>query len=61
MEELIDLIATDSSASEITDKIKDLMFAKAAERVDNARPYVASAMFGEEDVESEEEYSEDQE
>jgi hypothetical protein len=61
MEELIDLIATDSSASEITDKIKDLMFAKAAERVDNARPYVASAMFGGEDVEDSEEYTEDQE
>ena len=61
MEELIDLIATDSSASEVTDKIKDLLFAKAAERVDSARPHVASAMFGEEDVESGEEYSEDQE
>jgi hypothetical protein len=61
MEELIDLIATDSSASEVTDKIKDLLFAKAAERVDSARPYVASAMFGGEDVENSEEYSEDQE
>jgi hypothetical protein len=61
MEELIDLIATDSSPSEVTDKIKDLLFAKAAERVDGARPYVASSMFGEEDVEDGEEYSEDQE
>jgi len=48
MEELIDLIATDSSASDITDTIKDLLYAKAAERIDNARPYVASAMFGDE-------------
>lgn len=48
MEELIDLIATDSSASEITDAIKDILYSKAAERIDNARPYVASAMFGEE-------------
>jgi hypothetical protein len=61
MEELIDLIATDSSASEVTDKIKDLLFAKAAERVDNARPYVASTMFGGENAEDGEEYSEDQE
>jgi hypothetical protein len=61
MEELIDLIATDSSALEVTDKIKDLLFAKAAERVDSARPYVASTMFGGEDVEDGEEYSEDQE
>jgi hypothetical protein len=48
MEELIDLIATDSSASEISDKIKDVLFAKAAERVDAARPLVASSMFGNE-------------
>jgi hypothetical protein len=61
MEELIDLIATDSSPSEVTDKIKDLLFAKAAERVDSARPHVASAMFGGEGVEDGEEYSEDQE
>jgi hypothetical protein len=45
MEELIDLIATDSSASEISDKIKDVLFAKAAERVDAARPLVATSMF----------------
>ena len=62
MEELIDLIATDSSASDVTDKIKDLLFAKAAERIDGARPYVASAMFGGGDVEEDDEkYSEDQE
>ena len=48
MEELIDLIATDSSASEISDKIKDVLFAKAAERVDAAQPLVATSMFGNE-------------
>jgi hypothetical protein len=48
MEELIDLIATDSSALEITDVIKNILYAKAAERIDNARPHVASAMFDEE-------------
>jgi hypothetical protein len=48
MEELIDLIATDSSASEISDRIKDVLFAKAAERVDAARPLVATSMFGNE-------------
>jgi hypothetical protein len=71
MEELIDMIATDSAASQITDRIKDLLFAKAAERIDGAKPYVASTMFGEDDVEDieneddededSEEYSEDQE
>jgi hypothetical protein len=45
MEDLIDLIATDSAASQITDKIKDILFAKAAERIDSFRPEVANSMF----------------
>ena len=63
MEELIDLIATDASASSISDKIKDLLYAKAAERVDLARPEVATSLFGQnESDESEiEEYTEDEE
>ena len=52
MEEVIDLIATDSSASEISDKLKDLLFTKAAERVAALRPGVANSLF---DGESEEE------
>jgi hypothetical protein len=46
MEELIDLIATDSSASSISDKIKDILYAKAAERIDLSRPLVATSLFG---------------
>lgn len=46
MEEIIDLIATDGPASEISDKIKEVLFAKAGERVISARPYVAASMFG---------------
>jgi len=34
MEELIDLIATDSAPSEISNKIKDLLFAKASEKIE---------------------------
>ncbi len=48
MEDVVDLIATDASASDISDKMKELLYAKAAERVDVARPYVANAMFGQE-------------
>jgi len=57
MEELIDLIATDAAASDIRDKIHDILYTKAAERIDIAKPYVASSMFGE----AENEESEDQE
>jgi len=46
MDNIIDLIATDASPAEISDKIKSLMYAKAAERIEAARPYVASTMFG---------------
>ena len=48
MEDVVDLIATDASASDISDKMKELLFNKAAERIDIARPYVANAMFGQE-------------
>ena len=48
MEDVIDLIATDSSASEISDKIKDALYSKAAERVDALRPVVANSLFGRE-------------
>ena len=45
MEELVDLIATDASASDVSDKIKDALMAKAAERIDAFRPDVASTVF----------------
>lgn len=46
MDDVIDLIATDGAANDISDKLKEILYAKAAERVDIARPYVANAMFG---------------
>ena len=48
MEDVVDLIATDASASDISDKMKEILYAKAAERIDIARPYVSNAMFGQE-------------
>jgi len=60
MEELIDLIATDGTAADVSDRIKDILYAKAAERVDGARSYVASSIFGD-DSESEEQFENDDE
>ena len=54
MDELMDMIATDESPSQISDKIKDILFAKASERVDEMRPTVASSIFNSSDVEEEE-------
>ena len=49
MEELIDLIATDGAPADVSSRIKELLYAKAAERVDAARPEIAELMFGDED------------
>ncbi len=54
MEELVDLIATDASASDVSDKIKDALMAKAAARIDAFRPEVASTVFDGEVPEDEE-------
>ncbi len=53
MEEIIDLIATDSAASEVTSKLKDVLFAKAAERIENQRPEISNSVFGDNEVENE--------
>jgi len=45
MDELLDMIATDKSASDISDSIKDTLYAKAAERINSQRPDLASKIF----------------
>ena len=45
MEELVDLIATDASASDVSDSIKNALMQKAAARIDAFRPEVASTVF----------------
>ena len=52
MEELVDLIATDASSSDVSDKIKDILYAKSSERLDAAKPLVANAMLNDEPEES---------
>ena len=46
MEEIVNLIGSDSSASDISDKIKDVLYSKAAERINTIRPTVGASMFG---------------
>ena len=45
MDELMDMIAADDSASQVSDQIKDLLYAKSSQRVDEYRPAVASGVF----------------
>lgn len=53
MEELLDMIVTDEAPSQISDKIKELLFTKSAERVDSFRPMVATSLFDDEVEEDE--------
>lgn len=59
MEELLDMMVADESPSQISDTIKDLLFAKTAARVDAFRPVVAGSTFGDEDTEIEAEMTTD--
>lgn len=55
MEDIVDLIATDSPATQITDKIKEVLFGKASERVEGLRPEVAKIMFDGDETDTQEE------
>ncbi len=41
----MDLLVTDESPSQISDKIKDLLYSKSADKIQNIRPEVASQLF----------------
>jgi hypothetical protein len=51
MDDLIDTIIADKSASSVSDKIKDVLYSKASERVDSLKPSVATSIFGDEEYE----------
>lgn len=55
MDDLMDMIISDESPANISDKIKDLLYAKASERVDALRPSVADIVFDDDEEEEEEE------
>ena len=55
--ELTDMLTGGSSSTEVADKIKDLLYAKASERIDAFRPQVADNLFGEPEQEEEGEAS----
>ena len=51
--ELMDMITKDESPSQISDRIKDMLFSKSAERIDAFRPNVANSLFGDRESERE--------
>ena len=54
----MDLIGADESAAQVTDKIKDLLYAKSGEKVDAFRPHVANSLFGDQETEIDDETDE---
>ena len=44
----MDMMVDDASSSTISDKIKEILYAKTAEKVDAARPLVGAELFGDE-------------
>ena len=54
MDDLMDMILADESPAEVSDKIKEILFAKSAENVNAVRPEVAASLFGE--IEDNQEY-----
>ena len=48
--ELMDMIIADESPSTISDRIKDMLFAKSAEKIDSFKPEVANHTFGDDET-----------
>ena len=51
----MDMMVDDASSSAISDKIKEILYTKSAEKIDAARPLVGAELFGDEIPEVEEE------
>jgi hypothetical protein len=58
MEDIIDLVVTDASPSEISDAIKAALFNKAGEKIQELRPDVSASLFGE--IDSNDTYQEEE-
>ena len=46
MDDLMDAIVANDSPSKVSDAIKDILFAKTADKVDSLKPEIASSLFG---------------
>ena len=46
MDDLMDMMVDDASSAAISDKIKEILYTKSAEKIDAARPLVGAELFG---------------
>ena len=54
-DDLMNMMVADDSASQVSDKMKEILFAKSTERVDAYRQEVANSLFGNTETEVEDE------
>lgn len=54
MEDLLDMIIADESPSAVSDKIKDILYNKSAEKIEAIRPEINNSMFDRAEEDSEE-------
>ena len=55
MDDLMDAIVANQSPSQVSDAIKDLLYAKSATKVDELKPEIANSLFGDQIPEVEDE------
>ena len=48
MDDLMDMMVDDASSAAISDKIKEILYTKSAEKIDAARPLVGAELVGDE-------------
>ena len=51
--EFMDMILTNNSPEELSDKIKEILYTKSSENIDNLKPEIAKSMFDSTDTEEE--------
>lgn len=45
-QEFVDMLIAGSSANDLSDKLKEILYSKSLENIDALKPYVANSMFG---------------
>lgn len=45
------LVSGESSPAEVSDKIKEILYTKASDKVDSVKPQIAGSIFGDEEAE----------
>lgn len=45
-DDLLDLLMTNNSAERVSDKIKEILYSKSADKINSLRPVVSQSMFG---------------